>query len=52
MPVSMFCGSLDWKIPLGFFSSGNHCLPQHRRDGFNLITVTPMSVGKPQAITE
>ena len=52
MPVSIFYDSLDWKIRLGFFSGGNHCLPQHRRDGFILITIPQMGVGTPQAFTD
>ena len=26
---------------------GNRYLPQHKRDGFSLITITPVGVGKP-----
>ena len=25
---------------------GNHCLPQHRRDGFSLTTIIPVGMGK------
>ena len=35
-----------------FFRVGNHCLPQNRRDGFSLIAITPMSVGKLEAIMD
>ena len=35
-------------FPLG----GNRCLPQHRGDGFSLITKTQGGVGKPEAITD
>ena len=30
-----------------FLRGGNRCLPQHWRDGFSLITITPVGVGKP-----
>ena len=30
-----------------FHRGGNCCLPQHRRDGFSLITITPVGMGKP-----
>ena len=35
-----------------FLRAGNGCLPQHRRDGFSLITITPLGMGKPYAITD
>ena len=53
MPGSIFYDSIGWGMSWVFliFRSGNCCLPQHRRNGFSLITITPMSVGKPVAIT-
>ena len=56
MPDSIFYISMGWgmiRFFFWFFSSGggggggNRCLPQHRRDGFSLITITPVGVGKP-----
>ena len=49
MPDSIFYDSMEWGMTqffLFFFRGGNCCLPQHRRDGFSLITITPMGVGK------
>ena len=37
---------------LVFLRGGNRCLPQHRGDGFSLITKTQGGVGKPEAITD
>ena len=34
-------------VLLFFLRDGNRCLPQHRRDGFSLITITPVGMGKP-----
>ena len=28
-----------------FFRGGNRCLPQHRKDGLSLITITPVGMG-------
>ena len=56
MPDSIFYDSMGWEMTqflcfffvLFFFGrGGNRCVPQHRRDGFSLITITPVSVGKP-----
>ena len=48
MPDSIFYDSMGWgMIQFFFLRSGNHCLPQHRRDGFSLITITPVGMGKP-----
>ena len=51
MPDSIFYDSMGWGMTqffLVFFGrGGNRCLPQHRRDGFSLITITPVGVGKP-----
>ena len=30
-----------------FLRGGKDCLPQHRRDVFSLITITPVGMGKP-----
>ena len=47
MPDSIFHDSMGWGITQFFsFSGGNHCLPQHTRDGFSVTTITPMGVGK------
>ena len=44
----IFCFFVFWVFLLFFFlRSGNRCLPQHRRDGFILITITPVGVVKP-----
>ena len=40
--VYLFCFVLFCFSPRG----GNCCLPQHRRDGFSLITTMPVRVGK------
>ena len=34
-------------VLLLFLRGGNRCHPQHRRDGFSLMTVTPVGMGKP-----
>ena len=50
MPDSIFYDSImGWGITCLFFHNGdNHCLPQHKRDGFScLIIITPMGLGKP-----
>ena len=50
MPDSIFYDSMgmgDDSIFCFFFRGGNHCLPQHRRDGFSLITITPLGMAKP-----
>ena len=59
MPDSIFYDTMGWRITqfvclfvcflllLFFGRGGNHCLPQQRRDGFSLITITPIGVGKP-----
>ena len=50
MPDSIFYDSMGWGITcrLYFFKGDNHCLPQHKRDGFScLIIITPMGLGKP-----
>ena len=47
---SIFYDSMGWGITCPFFLKGddNHCLPQHKRDGFScLIIITPMGLGKP-----
>ena len=41
---SMGCGVTQ--VLLFFFRSSNGCLPQHRRDGFSLITITQVDVVK------
>ena len=52
LPDSIFYDSMGWGITCGFFffffKVDNHCLPQHKRDGFScLIIITPMGLGKP-----
>ena len=49
MPDSIFYDSMGWGMTqfVFFLRGGNRCLPQHRRDGFSLITITPVSMGKP-----
>ena len=52
MPGSIFYDSMGWGMTqfflfFVFLRGGNRCLPQHRRDGFSLITITPVGVGKP-----
>ena len=53
---SIIYDSMGWGITSrGFFcfvfvlfKGDNHCLPQHKRDGFScLIIITPMGLGKP-----
>ena len=45
MPDSIFNGIKDSLVC--FFCKGdNHCLPQHKRDGFNLIIITLTDLGK------
>ena len=54
MPDSIFYDSMGWGIACRFFcfflfflKGDNHCLPQHKRDGFrSLIIITPMGLGK------
>ena len=55
MPDSIFHDSMEWGMTqlllllllLLFLRGGNRCLPQYRRDGFSLITLTPVGMGKP-----
>ena len=48
LTCSIFYDSMGWGITHPFFlRGGNCCLPQHRRDRFSVITITPMGVGKP-----
>ena len=57
MPDSIFYDSMGWGMTqllllflyfvLFFLRRGNRCLPQHRRDGFSLIAITPVGMGKP-----
>ena len=56
MPDSIFHDSMGWGMTqlllmllllLLFLRGGNRCLPQYRRDGFSLITLTPVGMGKP-----
>ena len=50
MPDSIFYDSMEWGMTqffLFFFRGGNYCHPQHRKDGFSLITITPVGMGKP-----
>ena len=51
MPDSIFYDTTGWGMTqffcLFFLRGGNRCLPQHRRDGFSLITITPVGMGKP-----
>ena len=53
MSDSIFYDSMGWGMTqlllllLFFLRGGNRCLPQHRRDGFSLITITPVGMGKP-----
>ena len=50
MPDSIFYDSIGWAIPQFFFlRGGNGCLPQHGKDGFSVITITSMGVGKSSA---
>ena len=30
-----------------FLRGGNRCLPRYKRNGFSLITITPVGMGKP-----
>ena len=49
MPDSIFYDSMGWGITCLFFlkKGGNHCLPQHKRDGFTCLTIiTLMALGK------
>ena len=47
MPDSIFYDSMGWEMTqfVFFLRGGNRCLPQHRRDGFILITITPVAWG-------
>ena len=61
MPDSIFHDSMGWGMTqllllllfllllllLFFLKGGNRCLPQYRRDGFSLITIKPVGMGKP-----
>ena len=51
MPDSILYDIMGWGItcPFFFFLKGdNHCLPQHKTDGFScLIIITPEGLGKP-----
>ena len=48
MPDSIFYDSKKrWITQFFCLNGGNHCPPQHRRNGFSLITITPMGMGKP-----
>ena len=55
MPDSIFYDSMGRGITQFLFfvfcvffgRGGNRRLPQHRRDGFSLIAITPVGVGKP-----
>ena len=48
MPDTIFYNSMGWGITCVFFKGDNHCLPQHKRDGFScLIVITPLGLGKP-----
>ena len=49
MPDSILYDSMGGGKTCRFFLEGvNHCLPQHKRDGFScLIIKTPMGLGKP-----
>ena len=53
MPDSIFYDSTGWGMTqlllllfFFFLRGGNHCLPQHRRNGFSLVTTTPVGMGK------
>ena len=62
MPGSIFCDSMgrgmtqglfclfDFCFFVAFLRGGNRCQP--RRDGFSLITITPVGMGKTSAITD
>ena len=59
MPDSIFYDSMGWGMTqlfllllffclfVCFLRGGNRGLYRHRRDGFSLITITPVGVGKP-----
>ena len=50
MPDSIFYGSMGWWMTQCFcfcLRGGIRCLPQHRRNGFSLITIIPVGMGKP-----
>ena len=56
MPDNIFYDGMGWGTTQFFFvffvlffflRGGNRCLPQHRRGGFSLITITPVGVEKP-----
>ena len=61
MPDSIFYDSMGWGMTqlllllllfcflffCFFLRGGNCCLPQHWRDGFSLMTITPVGMGKP-----
>ena len=44
MPDNIFYDGMRWGLTqfVYFFRGGNHCLLQHRRDRFSLITTTPV----------
>ena len=50
MSHSIIYGCMGWVMTQSFFRGGNPCLPQHRRDGFSLIIITPVDMGKPYGI--
>ena len=51
-PDSIFCDSMGWGMTpfflLFFFllRGGNRCLSQHTGDGFSLVTITTVGMGK------
>ena len=52
MPDSIFYDNMGWGMTqfvffcFCFLRGGNRYLPQRRRDGFSLITITPVGMGK------
>ena len=50
MSDSIIYGSMGRVMTQSFLTGGNRCLPQHRRDGFSLIIITPVGMGKPYGI--
>ena len=47
MPDSIFHDSMKWGMTQSFFFLRGGNWNQHRRDGFSLITITPVGKGKP-----
>ena len=47
VPDSIFFDPITYGGDLYFKGWHSHCLPQYRRDGFTLITIALMEVGKP-----